>query len=66
LPSTDIDGSAIVILSFEEAKLIKAILEDLPNYNILYETILKKIRDVEEFEQKRDKTGRKWFEGGLL
>jgi hypothetical protein len=63
--STDIDGSAILILSFEEAKLVKAVLEAAPNFGNLKATmdrIMRKIQDVEMYESNRDMNARKWYE----
>lgn len=56
MPSTDVDGSPLLILGIKEAKLVKAALGILPELGIVQPTvdgILKKIADVENYERKR-------------
>ena len=66
MPSTDCDGSGLLILNLNEALLVRAVLEASPFFGTLQltsESILKKIADLEEFEAKRDKNAKKWYEG---
>ena len=56
MPSTDLDGSPLLILGIKEAKLVKTALSILPELGINQPTvdgILKKIADVENYERKR-------------
>jgi len=63
MPSTDIDGSAMLILGPKDAKLILDFLKHPGGFFVMtpgWERIRERAQDVVDFEEKRDKSIKSW------